>query len=98
MTRFSRSLGNKACSLRPSSPNGEGGIRITSESSHETQILEKAGTESGTVLPETVSQDESAVASAWNQLPEETRQRLAALTPEVLAALEALFSGRPRRS
>lgn len=98
MTRCSKSLGNKVCSIRRLPTNGEGGIRITSESSHETQILEKAGTESGTVLPETVSQDESAVASAWNQLPEETRQRLAALTPEVLAALEALFSGRPRRS
>ena len=33
------------------------------------------------------------MALAWDQLPEETRQRLALLTPEMLAVLRSVFGG-----
>ena len=54
---------------------------------------DKAGTESGTVWTEPAPGAESALALAWDRLPEETRRRLATLTPEVLAALQAAFGG-----
>lgn len=38
---------------------------------------------------------ESGRIAAWNRLPEDFRRRLASLPPDVLAALEALFSGAP---
>jgi len=38
MTRFSRSLGNKACSLRPFSTNGEGGIRTRGPAFDRTRL------------------------------------------------------------
>ncbi len=41
---------------------------------------------------------ESGRLAVWDQLPEEVRRRLASLTPEVLAALHALFNGEPRRT
>lgn len=40
---------------------------------------------------------DSGRIAAWNQLPEDFRRRLASLPPEVLAALQALFSGAPRQ-
>lgn len=41
---------------------------------------------------------ESGRIGAWNRLPEDFRRRLASLPPEVLAALQALFSGGPRET
>ena len=40
---------------------------------------------------------DSGRIAAWNRLPEDLRQRLASLPPEVLAALQALFGGAPRQ-
>ena len=40
---------------------------------------------------------ESGRIAAWNRLPEELRQRIASLPPEVLAALSALFGGQQRQ-
>ena len=97
MTRFSRSPGNRACSLRPSSPNGEGGIRISKKTAGKTRVSREGGTESGTVSTKTASEGEFSVSVVWDQLPEEVRRRLASLTPEMLATLHALFSGAPRQ-
>jgi hypothetical protein len=78
-----------------SSPNGEGGIRISKKPAGKTRVSRKGGTESGTESRKTASDDESALALAWDQLPEETRQRLASLTPEMLAVLRSVFGGAP---
>ena len=97
MTRCSKSLGNKVCSIRRLPTNGEGGIRISKKPSKKTRVSRKGGTESGTVSTVTASEGEFSISVAWDQLPEEVRRRLASLTPEMLAALHALFSGESRQ-
>lgn len=77
--------------------NGEGGIRTSKKTSGKTRVSRKGGTESGTVSTKTASEGEFSLSMAWDQLPEEVRQRLASLTPEMLAALHALFTGAPRQ-
>ena len=98
MTRCSKSLGNKVCSIRRLPTNGEGGIRISKKPTGKTRVSRKGGTESGTDSARTAPESGSTLALAWDRLPEETRRRLASLTPEVLAALHALFSAPPRQS
>jgi hypothetical protein len=41
--------------------------------------------------------EENGLAAAWERLSPEFQRCLATLPPEVLAALEALFSGAPRQ-
>jgi len=77
--------------------NGEGGIRISEKTSGKTRVSRKGGTESGTLSTKTASEGEFSLSMAWDQLPEEVRQGLASLTPEMLAALHTLFSGAPRQ-
>ena len=97
MTRCSKSLGNKVCSIRRLPTNGEGGIRISKKTAGKTRVSREGGTESGTVSTKTASEGEFSVSVVWDQLPEEVRRRLASLTPEMLATLHALFSGAPRQ-
>jgi hypothetical protein len=92
------SLGNKARLIRHSPTSGEGGIRISKKTAGKTRVSRKGGTESGTVSTETASEGEFSISVAWDQLPKEVRRRLASLTPEMLAALHALFSGAPRQT
>jgi hypothetical protein len=95
MTRCSKSLGNKVCSIRRLPTNGEGGIRISKKPAGKTRVSRRGGTESGTEFRKTASDDESALALAWDQLPEGTRRRLASLTPEMLTVLRSVFGGAP---
>ena len=83
---------------RMCSTNGEGGIRISKKPAGKTRVSRQGGTESGTVSTKTASEGEVLLSVAWDQLPEDVRRRLASLTPEVLAALHALFNGEPRRT
>jgi hypothetical protein len=89
---------SRARSSRPSALNGEGGIRITRKSSGKTGVSSKAGTESGTDSSKTTAAPQLPLSMTWDQLPEEVRQRLASLTPDMIAALHALFSGLHRPS